>query len=151
MILNTGRTVEQFHTRTKTGEIEILNNLAPEAWVEINPEDAKELKVKSGDRIKISSSRGVVEDVVVKVTQTIAEGNIFVPFHFNTQLINTLTQSLFDEKSFEPNFKQSAIQLHSQSVPDGIKLKKPKIAGSLEHQRGKKTLKSLKVKDEKAK
>ncbi len=135
LTLNTGRTVEQFHTRTKTGEIDILNNLAPEAWVEINPVDAKELKVESGDRIKISSSRGEVESVIVKVAQTIPAGSVFVPFHFNTQLVNLLTQSLFDDKSFEPNFKQSAIQLHSQKVPEGIKLKEPKIAGELGYQR----------------
>ncbi len=34
-ILNTGRTVEQFHTRTKTGTIGILDALAPEAWVDL--------------------------------------------------------------------------------------------------------------------
>ena len=37
VILNTGRTVEQWHTRTKTRSIAILNDLAPEAWIDINP------------------------------------------------------------------------------------------------------------------
>ncbi len=55
LILNTGRTVEQFHTRTKTGSIKILNDLAPEAWIELNENDAKKLKVKSGDRITIQA------------------------------------------------------------------------------------------------
>jgi assimilatory nitrate reductase catalytic subunit len=36
LILNTGRTVEQFHTRTKTGTIGILDALAPEAWVDLS-------------------------------------------------------------------------------------------------------------------
>ena len=135
LILNSGRTVEQFHTRTKTGSISILDNLAPEAWVELNTKDAKKLEVKSGDRIAISSPRGKVEDVIVKVTEVVREGNIFVPFHFNEQLINQLTQSLFDPKSFEPNFKQTAIQLHSQKVPQGIKIKQKEIAGTLEYQK----------------
>ncbi|SFZ98520.1 Assimilatory nitrate reductase large subunit [hydrothermal vent metagenome] len=132
LILNTGRTVEQFHTRTKTGSIGILDNLAPEAWVDINPADAKQLKVKSGDRIDISGSRGKVKDVIVKVSQTQREGNIFVPFHFNEQLINNVTIPEFDPKSFEPNYKQCAVQLHSQKVPEGIKYPSVEVSGYIE-------------------
>ena len=139
LILNTGRTVEQFHTRTKTGTIGILNDLAPEAWVELNEKDAQKLQVKSGDRITISSSRGKVENVIVKVTNIVQEGNIFVPFHFNEQLINIVTLPEFDSKSFEPNYKQAAVQLHSQKVPNGIKFKKPEIMGHIEHQKELKT------------
>ena len=135
LILNTGRTVEQWHTRTKTRSIEILDNLAPEAWVDINPKDAALLHVKSGDRISLSSPRGKVKDVVVKVTQTVAPATVFVPFHFNTQLVNRLTQNEFCPKSGEPNFKQTAIQLHSEKVPDGIMLQEPEVAGSLVHEK----------------
>ncbi|WP_457597581.1 molybdopterin oxidoreductase family protein [Hydrogenimonas sp.] len=131
LILNTGRTVEQFHTRTKTGTIKILEDLAPEAWVELSPADAQKLQVQSGERIAISSARGRVENVVVRVTEGVREGTIFVPFHYNTQLVNLLTQSLFDPKSFEPNYKQTAVQLHSQKVPEGIVLPKEQIAGAL--------------------
>ena len=133
LILNTGRIVEQWHTRTKTRSIEILDNLAPEAWVDINPQDAKNLRVKSGDRLSLSSARGRVEDVLVRVTQSVASGNIFVPFHFNTQLVNLLTNESFCPKSGEPNFKQTAVQLHSELVPDGLEFKERKIMGSIEH------------------
>ena len=132
LILNTGRTVEQFHTRTKTGTIGILDNLAPEAWVDLNTADAEKLKVKSGDRISISGNRGKVEDVIVKVSETVREGNIFVPFHFNEQLINNITIPEFDPKSFEPNYKQCAVQLHSQDVPEGISYPEQKISGLIE-------------------
>ncbi len=134
LVLNTGRTVEQWHTRTKTRSIDILNDLAPEAWVDINPSDAALLHVKSGDRIALSSPRGRVEDVVVKVTQTVAPGTVFVPFHFNTQLVNRLTQTEVCPKSGEPNFKQTAIQLHSLKVPEGIRLQENESSGSLTHQ-----------------
>jgi assimilatory nitrate reductase catalytic subunit len=133
LILNTGRTVEQWHTRTKTRDIGILNDLAPEAWVDINPSDAAALKVKSGDRLSISSPRGRVDNIVVRVTNTVREGDVFVPFHFNTQLINQLTASSFCPKSGEPNFKQTAVQLHSSKVPAGIVMKSPKISGEIEH------------------
>ena len=133
LILNTGRTVEQWHTRTKTRSIDILNDLAPEAWVDINPKDAEQLKVKSGDRMSLSSSRGRVEDVVVRVTQSVAPSTVFVPFHFNTQLVNNLTQESFCPKSGEPNFKQTAIQLHSEEVPEGLKFEEQEISGEIEH------------------
>jgi len=132
-LLNTGRTVEQWHTRTKTRSIEILDNLAPEAWVDINPSDAEKLKVKSGDRISISSARGKVKDVVVRLSQSQRVGNIFIPFHFNTQLVNALTSESFCPKSGEPNFKQTAIQLHSKEVPDGLIFEEPEISGEIEH------------------
>jgi len=121
IILNTGRTVEQWHTRTKTKTINILNDLAPEAWVEINPTDAKKLKVVNYDRVDISSSRGKIKDILVKVSQTVRAGSVFVPFHYDEQLINQITIDDFDEKSFEPNYKQCAVQLHSKKVPQGLK------------------------------
>jgi len=132
IMLNTGRTVEQFHTRTKTGTIGILDALAPEAWIDISPLDAKKLIVSSGDRISISSNRGVVDNLVVKITQTVREGSVFIPFHYNTQLINNVTLAEFDPKSFEPNYKQCAIQLHSSKKPHGIELKEVEISGYLE-------------------
>ncbi len=132
LILNTGRTVEQFHTRTKTGTIKILEDLAPEAWIDINPKDAAKLQVKSGDRIAISGKRGRVEDVIVKVSQSVRQGNIFVPFHFNEQLINKITLPEFDPKSFEPNYKQCAVQLHSKALPEGITYEEVEISGYLE-------------------
>jgi len=71
--------------------------------------------------------------VIVRVTQSVRPGNIFVPFHFNTQLVNALTNESFCPKSGEPNFKQTAIQLHSAEVPDGLSLKETEISGEIEH------------------
>jgi len=113
--------------------IDILNHLAPESWVDINSADVKVLKVKSGDRMSLSSKRRRIEDIVVRVTQSVAPGNVFVPFHCNTQPVNALTHKNFCPKSGEPNFKQTAIQLHSSEVPDGLELTKEESAGQIEH------------------
>ncbi|MGH9179061.1 MAG: molybdopterin oxidoreductase family protein, partial [Acidimicrobiales bacterium] len=110
-LLNTGRTVEHWHTRTKTGRIEALNKLAPEAWVEINPADAGRLGVGSGERVRLASRRGVVDDVLVRVTATVREGEVFVPFHYEERCANRLTVDEFDPISREPNYKQSAIRI----------------------------------------
>src|SRR4030095_2565341 len=50
LVLNTGRTVEHWHTRTKTGQVPILERLSPHAWVEINPRDARRLSPTAADR-----------------------------------------------------------------------------------------------------
>ncbi len=120
LMLNTGRTVEQWHTRTKTKSINMLNDLAPEAWVEIHPNDATSLQVVNHDRIDISSRRGKIKNILVKISQTVRPGSIFVPFHYNEQLINKVALDDFDPKSFEPNYKQCAVQLHSSKVPKGL-------------------------------
>jgi assimilatory nitrate reductase catalytic subunit len=147
LILNSGRTVEQWHTRTKTKEIALLDNLAPEAWIEINPKDAKKLKVESGDRIRVASSRGEVDNLIVKVTEVVREGNCFVPFHFSKQLINAVTIGDFDPKSFEPNFKQCAVNIYSSSLPNGIKMKEQEISGEIEHQKTRNIKSSISIKE----
>ncbi|MRJ03197.1 MAG: nitrate reductase [Epsilonproteobacteria bacterium] len=135
LLLNTGRTVEHFHTRTKTGQIAILDSLAPEAWIDINPRDAARLGVKNYDRITLKSPRGRVENLVVRVTNLVAPGQLFVPFHYGTQLVNTLTQSLFDPISGEPNYKQTAVQIISEKSPQGLTLE-DEIAGELTMEEG---------------
>ncbi len=151
LTLNTGRTVEQWHTRTKTKSIQILNDLAPESWCEINPEDAEKLQVKSGDKITITSKRGSVDELLVKVTECVREGNCFVPFHFADKPINNLTIDEFDPYSFEPNFKQCAVQIKSQKVPQGIVIKDKEIAGEISYQKSKTTLKEKTINNERSK
>ena len=111
LLLNTGRTVEHWHTRTKTGRVEVLERLAPEAWVEVNPADARTLGVGSGDVVRLVSERGAVERIVVRVTSVVREGEVFVPFHYDEACANRLTLNEFDPISREPNYKQCAVRL----------------------------------------
>lgn len=110
-LLNTGRTVEHWHTRTKTGRVPILNRLSPSAWVELNPSDAARLGVASGDRVTVTSRRGAVEDLVVRVTAIVRAGEVFVPFHWDEWSANRLTLDQFDPVSREPNYKQAAVRI----------------------------------------
>ena len=111
LLLNTGRTVEHWHTRTKTGRVAILDRLAPAAWIEINPDDAGRLGVASGDRVDVTSRRGSVERVVVRVTAIVRPGEVFMPFHWDEWSVNRLTLDQFDPLSREPNYKQAAVRV----------------------------------------
>ena len=110
-LLNTGRTVEHWHTRTKTGKIELLESMAPEAWVEVHPQDAQRLKIKPYDFVTIRSQRGAIEKISVKITPTVQPGQVFVPFHYAEACANNLTVAEFDPISREPNYKQCAVNL----------------------------------------
>jgi anaerobic selenocysteine-containing dehydrogenase len=110
-VLNTGRTVEHWHTRTKTGKVPILERLSPNAWVEMNPRDARGLRLKPQDRVDVISRRGRVRGIELRVTETVAPGQLFVPFHYAEANANEITQSAFDPYSREPNYKQSAARV----------------------------------------
>lgn len=116
-LLNTGRTVEHWHTRTKTGRVEILESLAPEGWVEMNPADAKRLKLRSGDRVRLVSERGEIASIPVRVTSIVRAGEVFVPFHYDEMCANRLTMNEFDPISREPNYKQCAIRIERSNTP----------------------------------
>lgn len=110
-LLNTGRTVEHWHTRTKTGRIDILERLSPDAWVEVHPADADALGVGSGDWVRVRSARGEVDRLQVRVTSIGRRGEVFVPFHWDERCANRLTDDQFDPISREPNYKQCAVAL----------------------------------------
>jgi anaerobic selenocysteine-containing dehydrogenase len=110
-VLNTGRTVEHWHTRTKTREVPILERLSPRAWLEMNPRDAKQLGLRSHDRVDVVSQRGEVQGVELRLTEIIAPGQVFMPFHFFETNVNEVTQSAFDPISREPNYKQCAVRV----------------------------------------
>lgn len=110
-VLNTGRTVEHWHTRTKTGAIAILEQMSPRAWLEMNPIDADRLSLRPHDLVDVVSTRGRVRRVELRVTEIIAPGQVFAPFHFAEWNINEVTQDIFDPISREPNFKQCAVRV----------------------------------------
>lgn len=116
-ILNTGRTVEHWHTRTKTREVPILEHLSPRAWLEINPRDAKRLGLRSHDSVDVISRRGRTRGVELRLTEIIAPGQVFMPFHFFETNVNEITQSAFDPVSREPNYKQCAVRIELERRP----------------------------------
>ncbi|HVR76361.1 MAG TPA: nitrate reductase, partial [Planctomycetota bacterium] len=115
--LNTGRTVEHWHTRTKTGRIPILENCAPEAWIEINPADAARLGVESHEMVAVESRRGRIDRIRARVTSTVGPGQVFIPFHFAETNVNHLTLDACDPISREPNYKQCAVRVKRVKLP----------------------------------
>ncbi|MBL4762899.1 MAG: nitrate reductase [Gammaproteobacteria bacterium] len=107
--LNTGRLIEHWHGRTKTGKIADNNKYSPIPFIEINPDLAAELGVQRGEYVRLVSRRS---DAVVMATPThrVPKNMIFLPFHF-FDCANRLTLGLLDPHSRQPAYKQSAVRI----------------------------------------
>jgi assimilatory nitrate reductase catalytic subunit len=61
--------------------------------------------------VDVVSFRGRVRGVELRVTEIIAPGQVFMPFHYAEANANQVTQSAFDPISREPNYKQCAVRI----------------------------------------
>ena len=121
-ILTTGRIRDQWHTMSKTGKVNKLNQHYSQAFMEINPSDATELNINDGDIAVITSRRGKVQ-VKAKISESIKAGVVFLPMHWGLILgndlnrANNVTSDRVDPISKEPDFKYCAVNV--------VKFKKP--------------------------
>jgi formate dehydrogenase major subunit len=108
-ILSTGRSLFHYHTGTMTRRTDTLNSEVPEGYVEINPEDAMRMHVRSGKTIALETRRGRIT-AVAKVTERVPQGSIFVPFHFSESSANVLTNPALDPTCKMPELKVCAVK-----------------------------------------
>ena len=121
-VLITGRTLYQFHTRTKTGRVPQLQAAAPQVWVECSAADAQRLGVAEGDLAEVASPRGAIR-ARVRISG-IRDGVLFVPFHYGYwdagdadpravvgRAANEMTITDWDPVSKQPLFKTAAAKL----------------------------------------
>ncbi|KAK5065342.1 hypothetical protein LTR84_001180 [Exophiala bonariae] len=115
--LSTGRRPLHFHTRTKTGRTKELQEGDPEPYIQLAEQDARSRGIKEGDWLIVESRRGKVE--LKARVGLMAEGQVFVPFHFGyfdaqdgkARAANELTQERWDPVSKQPLFKSGAVKV----------------------------------------
>lgn len=110
LVLNTGRQLEHWHTGVMTRRSRALDALAPEARVEVHPDDAARLGIADGDWTRLSSRRGSIR-VQAKLTEDVAFGTLFLPMHFREAAANLLTSPELDPYGKIPEFKICAVRL----------------------------------------
>jgi predicted molibdopterin-dependent oxidoreductase YjgC len=123
LVFTSGRTVYQFHTRTKTGRTPELDAAAPEAWLEISPIDAEPRGIHEGDLVRVESRRGELQ--LRARLSGIRQGVVFAPFHYGywderddgvangspTRAANELTITDWDPVSKQPVLKVAAVRV----------------------------------------
>jgi anaerobic selenocysteine-containing dehydrogenase len=142
LLLTTGRTIYQFHTRTKTGRVPQLDTAAPAVWVEISVADAASSDIAEGDLVELQSARGVIQGRAR--VSGIRPGVVFVPFHCGywdltsaagpsdvpPRAANELTLTAWDPVSKQPIYKVAAVALRKLANGDGTPSPAPTIGGS---------------------
>ncbi|HEX8122774.1 MAG TPA: nitrate reductase [Solirubrobacteraceae bacterium] len=128
LLLNTGRTLYHFHTRTKTGRAPQLLAAAPDVWAELSADDARDLGIGEGDVVDVISARGRVRSRA-RLT-AIRPGVVFVPFHYGywdlddtrdrrDRAANEATITEWDPASKQPIYKTAACRVERVGAADG--------------------------------
>lgn len=110
LYLTTGRLLYQYHTGTMTMKTEGLNEIAPEAFVEISPQDARKFEMEEGSRVNIDSRRGTIQ-ARIKISRKAVSGTVFIPFHYARAAANRLTNAALDPISGIPEYKVCAVRV----------------------------------------
>jgi formate dehydrogenase alpha subunit len=108
-ILTTGRLLEHWHGGTLTRHSK-LDDLYPQARIEINPADSARLKIEDGQTVRVSSRRGTVV-LRTWVTQRTTVGVVFIPMHFAEAAANLLTIDAVDPLAKIPEYKACAVRV----------------------------------------
>jgi formate dehydrogenase alpha subunit len=108
-ILTTGRVLEHWHGGSMTRNSK-LDDLYPEALVEVNPADAARLNIAEGQAVRVSSRRGSIA-LRAKVTHKTTMGVVFIPFHFAEAAANLLTIDALDPLAKIPEYKACAVRV----------------------------------------
>jgi assimilatory nitrate reductase catalytic subunit len=107
--MNSGRVVEHFHTRTKTGKLGNLNKFSPIPYMEINPDSARKLGIEHMSYVRLVSRRGDAV-AMAQLTHRVAPDMVFIPMHYH-ECVNRLSLGLLDPYSRQPAFKQCAVKI----------------------------------------
>jgi formate dehydrogenase major subunit len=122
-VATTYRLTEHFHFWTKHVRLNAITQ--PEQFVEIGEAHAKELGVRAGDKVKVSSNRGFIKAVAVvtkRIKPMTIEGKpvhtVGIPIHWGFMgvakpgfLANTLTPVVGDGNTQTPEFKAFLVKV----------------------------------------
>ncbi|KMT22125.1 formate dehydrogenase subunit alpha [Clostridium cylindrosporum] len=111
LVLSTVREVGHYSVRTMTGNCRALTTLEDEpGYIQMSPEDAKELGIKDGELVKISSRRGSIVSRAL-VTGRVKKGATYMTYQWWVGACNELTSGHLDPISKTPEFKYCAIKV----------------------------------------
>ena len=109
-VLSTGRNLFRYHTDTMSGRTVALPPYAPDAYVEMCDSDCATLGIAHGEKVRVSSRRGSIE-IGVRLSDRVAKGSVFIPFHYKEAAANILTNPVIDPIAKIPEFKACAVRI----------------------------------------
>jgi formate dehydrogenase major subunit len=116
-LLTTGRVLYHWHGGELTRRAHGLQDVYPETWVEIHPDDAARIGLAEGGPIRLRSRRGSMIGRA-RLTERVAPGVVFGTFHFpGPHNVNNVTIAALDPVAKIPEFKVCAVAV--DAAPDG--------------------------------
>ncbi|MBV2360612.1 molybdopterin-dependent oxidoreductase [Thalassococcus sp. CAU 1522] len=108
-VLNTGRVRDHWHTMTRTALSPRLSAHLAEPFLELHPEDALALGLKSAELAEVTTTRGRAV-LRVMVTDRVRKGEVFAPMHWTGETashgrIDALVPAITDPVSGQPESK----------------------------------------------
>lgn len=107
-LLTTGRKLTQYNTSTRHSRV--LEEHAPEEYAELNPLDAKRLKLDDGEIVRIASRRGELRTKVM-VTDRVPQGVVFMTLHYAESPVNVLTNAAHCKVAKTYEYKVCAVKI----------------------------------------
>jgi formate dehydrogenase major subunit len=97
IILTSGRLVEYEGGGDETRSNPWLAELQQDMFVEVNPRDANSLDIRDGDMVWVNTPEGARIKVMAMVTERVAKGVAFLPFHYGGHLEGKDLRSKYPE------------------------------------------------------
>lgn len=114
-LLTTFRQANSFLTGEETDESATLQKTIKHKGFFLNPQDSKELQIQEGQMVEVESVVAKLAGTV-KIDPSISPKTIACSFHSKEFLVNTLFPLEFDEETFTPNFKATAVKIRKLEV-----------------------------------
>lgn len=110
--LCTGRVLEHWHSGTMTMRVPQLKRAMPQAYVEVNPDDAAAAGIANGEPVIVETRRGSLRLAAwINGRGAPPRGSVFIPFFDERLLVNDLTLEAYDPFSKQPDYKKCAARI----------------------------------------
>jgi formate dehydrogenase major subunit len=108
--LNNGRMLEHFEAGNMTYRVPGIVMKAPDTFLEVSPELAKERGLESGRYVKVKSRDGEIQ-LRVLVTDRVSGNQLYAPLNSQLEPINTLTSNNVDVAVHTPAYKETPVRI----------------------------------------
>jgi formate dehydrogenase major subunit len=114
--LTTGRRLDSYNTGVQTAGY--TSPLRRGETLDLAPEDAQRLDIRTGDLVRITSRRGSIV-APARIDTGLRAGLVFMTLHFQDQVrVNLLTIDATDPRSGTAEFKACAVKVEPVRAPD---------------------------------
>jgi nitrate reductase (cytochrome) len=118
--LSTGAVLEHWGTGSMTRRIPTLHRALPHGYLEINRDDARQLGIRDGERVRLISRRGSLEiEARLNYRSQPARGQLFVPWFDEALPVNRLMLDATCPLSGQPDGSKCAARVERLAARSG--------------------------------